>query len=162
MSQPRTRKVAFYGGLLVIVLLAALVWHCPLGIMGRQLFATPRLPEADEVQTMSAYLGNSPQNLPDIPQFVIPPKHVPQVLAALQPADDDANPAPWQGLGYLLITTKDGRSVIVDLYWTTAEKGAFSIRGTAFRKAIYFRGGADKAIEDAIREADFRSNPLRH
>jgi len=53
----------------------------------------------------------------------------------------------------LLITTKDGRSMVVYLYWTRAERAAFSIPGTAFRKPVYFRGGNDKAIEDAIRKA---------
>jgi hypothetical protein len=151
VSQSRKRK-ALFGAILILILLligAGLWWRDSL----QQLFATPRLPEADEVEAMSAYLGNSPQNLPDLPDFVIPPKHISQVLAALHPAEQDANPAKWQGLGNLFITTKDGRSVMVDLYWTSGEKGAFSVRGTAFRNGVYFRGGTDKAIEDAIREA---------
>jgi hypothetical protein len=151
MLQSRPRKAVFCGILILIVLLVGigLWWRDSL----QQLFARPRLPEADEVEAMSAYLGNSPQNLPDLPDFVIPLKHIPQVLAALQPAEEDPKPLPWQGLGYLFITTKAGRSVTVHLYWTRAEKGAFSVRGTAFRKAVYFRGGNDKTIEDAIREA---------
>jgi hypothetical protein len=89
MLQSRTRKVDFCGILILLLVGAGLWWRDSL----QQVFATPRLPEANEVEAMSAYLGNSPQKLPDLPQFVIPPEPIPQVLPALQPAEQDANPA---------------------------------------------------------------------
>jgi hypothetical protein len=149
MSHSNTRKLMRY---LVVALLALLglflLWKSPVGTWAKRLFDP--LPQAEDVQVMTASLGNSPKRRPDLPPFTVPANHVPKVLAALQPAQKDPQPAKWQVLGYLQITT-DGGITVINLYWTNGDKGAFSIEGISHR--TYFRGGTDQAIEDAIREA---------
>lgn len=117
------------------------------------------LPEAPEVQSMTASLYNSPQRLPDVPEFTVPPEHVPRILQAMRPAERDNFPAKWQVLGTVSIVTTTNESIRVQLYWTRQDNGAFSVRqvgqgGGLFSSGDqYYRGGTDKDIEDAIRTA---------
>jgi hypothetical protein len=107
------------------------------------------LSDASEVKSMRAELHNSPQGLP-LPQFDVPSHHIPRVLAALSPHERDAAPAKWQVLGSLRLVYADGRTGFIDLYSTGAAKGAFS---TGLSNRLYYRGGTDKGIENAIRDA---------
>lgn len=54
-------------------------------------------------------------------------------------------------LGELSCKLRDGTMVEVHLYWTGHDRGAFSVG--AYPNQVYYRGGTDSAIEEAIRRA---------
>jgi hypothetical protein len=112
------------------------------------LFSGSAVPSADNVSTMRAVVGNSPRQLENIQPFEVPPSHFAPILAALRPCQIDKHPAAWQVLGELDITCKNDSRVRIDLFWTGNGPGAFRDN-----EGIYYRGGTDKAIEDAIRDA---------
>jgi hypothetical protein len=112
------------------------------------LFSDSAVPSAENVSTMRAMVGNSPRQLENILPFEVPPSHFASILAALRPYQIDKRPAAWQELGELDIRCKDESRVRIQLYWTGNGPGAFQDN-----EGIYYRGGTDKAIEDAIRDA---------
>src|SRR5436305_4837841 len=99
---------------------------------------------------MTAMAYNSPRNLPDTPEFTVPASHYAAVLKELSPATLDPHPLTWAVLGYLKFHCRGGRLVVVNLFWTGDAIGAFSI---GVRPRVYFRGGTDQGIEDALRQA---------
>src|SRR5947207_15444277 len=64
----------------------------------------PGLPEASEVANLKAWLFNT-----DVPQFTVPPDHVPKILQALQPAEAAERPGHGtMGVGELRLTDRQG------------------------------------------------------
>ncbi len=114
----------------------------------------PSLPEADDIEAMTAHLSVSP-NVPGKPTgpFAVPAESIPRVLAAMTPATVDPKPANWESLGALVLTLKGGGLVEVSLYSTSEPPGAFSLGGSKSQPRTYFRGGDSKTLFEAIREA---------
>jgi hypothetical protein len=111
----------------------------------------PSLPRASQIERMAATLYESTQGLPEVPPFIVPPEHVDSILSALVPATRAARPALCLPLGQLVLHVKDGGVINVTLYYTYDERAAFSVdRGGG---GMYFRGGTDRGIEDAVRQA---------
>jgi hypothetical protein len=111
----------------------------------------PSIPEETEIKGITARLYNSPTSLPDLPEFEVPAEHVSTILQSLRPARRDPSPMRRQGMGYLRLVRKGGKPAYVQLYWTRDQVGAFSV-GLSPR-GVYYRGGTDKGIEDALRKA---------
>lgn len=130
----------------------------------------PSPPDPSEVASMKATLlqyrleGSGPPQMEELRrehlEFVVPPDHVAPILAALEPATRDWRPAKWQIMADLDMRLNDGRTVHVELYYTFAARGAFSVHpdypqtprdsGVISR---YFRGGADERLHDALLDA---------
>jgi hypothetical protein len=108
-----------------------------------------------QVIRMKAFLDKSPQGLPEVPEFEVPKPHITRILAALEPAQYESQPMFWQVLGQLTCVCADGETLTVGLYRTFGPSAAFSVvpsKGWSGRKP-YYRGGTDKGIEDAARQA---------
>jgi hypothetical protein len=67
------------------------------------------------------------------------------------PAEKDDQPAKWQTMGWLLITKRWGRSVIVELFSLPKGPGAFRIE--AVGGPMYYRGGDSARLDAALRAA---------
>jgi len=100
---------------------------------------------------MTAKLYASPQRLPDLDVFTVPSEDIEPILDALTPAVRDPSPAKWMGLGDLVCNMRDGTRVEVHLYSTRQKQGAFSVG--PYPNQVYYRGGTDSGIEQAIRNA---------
>jgi hypothetical protein len=120
---------------------------------------SPALPATAEVRSVAAQLDGHERpgkSLPAVPPFLVPGEHVPKVLAALGPTNRDWAPHNLKVMGQLIITGNDGEVTTVDLYWTHADSGAFSVDQASsrpFSLSRCFRGGSNEAVQDAIRQA---------
>jgi len=147
----------------VLLMLTALALY----LVARQATSPP---DPSEVASMKATLlqyrleGSGPLQMEELRrehlEFVVPPDHVAAVLAALEPAKRDWRPARWQVMANLDIRLNDGRTVHVELYYTFADRGAFSIHPgwpqTPRNSGLishYFRGGTDERLHDALLDA---------
>jgi len=77
------------------------------------------------------------------------------ILSALSPSqyDPEPCPCPWPCLGELHVEIKNGRWLVVDVYYLDGESvGAFSIRHGA-RGAGYYRGGNSPQLAQALSDA---------
>lgn len=136
----------------------------------------PSLPDPSEVASMKVTLlqyrleGTGPPRMNELKWerrgFVVPPDHVAPILAALEPAKRDWEPAKWQVMADLDIRLHDGRTVHIELYYTFAECGAFSVHAdwpqTPRNSGLishYFRGGTDERLHDALLGAYRASQP---
>lgn len=115
------------------------------------------LPAADTISKMAVELD---QPDPPIEKFEVPRNHWRSILQSLSPARVDSTPAKWEGLGVLEITTKQGTTVVVDLWSLDGDRpGAFAVRQKDGSRT-YYRGGSTKALVDSIRRAhsEFRKS----
>jgi hypothetical protein len=111
----------------------------------------PSLPRASQIERMDATLYESTQGLPEVPGLYRPARTRRQILSALVPATRAQRPALCLPLGQLGLLLQDGEVINVTLYYTYDERAAFSVdRGGG---GMYFRGGTDRGIEDAVRQA---------
>jgi hypothetical protein len=130
----------------------------------------PSPPDPSEVASMKAKLlqyrleGSGPPRIEQLKrehlEFVVPPDHVAPILAALEPARRDWLPANWQVMADLDIRLNDGRTVHIELYYTFADQGAFSVHPdypqtprNSGQLSHYFRGGTDERLHDALLDA---------
>ena len=79
-------------------------------------------------------------------EFDVPNNYWRDTLAALSPSRYDPHPAEWVWLGGLHITTKQGESHSVLLFWAP-HPGAFKVGKT------YYRGGDSDELRAVLEKA---------
>jgi hypothetical protein len=78
------------------------------------------VPADDEVAEVRASLWASPVALEPIPEFVVPPEHVPVVLGWLRPLEYVSNPPIYpehDEFGELVIRTRSGQELRLRVFW---------------------------------------------
>jgi len=70
------------------------------------------IPEDSEVESITASLFSLPTGDPDVPEFVVPPQHIAEIMKKLRPAEKRSYP-DWRDIGQLTIRRKDGRTTII-------------------------------------------------
>ena len=94
------------------------------------------LPAADDVQSIEALKLTGGSRV----AFPIPREQWESVRAALLPAKVDNRPCSWKLLGHLQVTTRNGKSVYIQLFQTESGPGAFAA-GPTLEDREYYRGG---------------------
>jgi hypothetical protein len=85
--------------------------------------------------------------------FDVPQDCLKDIFAALSPSERDHEPGAWIVLGNLTIQTRDGTTILVQLYSLEDDAtGAFSA-GPTFETRKYFRGGNTHELEAAMAKA---------
>jgi hypothetical protein len=110
------------------------------------------IPGAGEVISMQATLRHSPKGLGGIPTFTVPPQHFARILGSLRPYSTPEVVCKWASIGELQLTCWGGRRFEITIFMTKDGPGAFAA-GPTWEDRVYYVGGTDAAIEDAIRAA---------
>jgi len=108
------------------------------------------LPKAGDIATMRVKYYDR-QGKKEV-AFDVPQESWKNILASLLPARKDDRPAKWEVLGSLEITSKDRESLIVWLFTTSQEPGAFAA-GKTWEQRVYYRGGKTADLEKALQAA---------
>jgi hypothetical protein len=147
---PHVKRYIALGSLVAVITLAWILWSIQA--------ASP--PDSAEVEGMIVVLRSKKHPV----RFVVSSEHIPKLLKALTPAARDWHPSKWVGADQLKITYKDGRTATIDMYQTRDRRGAFSVHPDDRPRnwgwvPNYFRGGSDKAMQEAVNEAyeDFKT-----
>ena len=78
------------------------------------------LPADEEVAEVRASLRASQVGFEEIPEFVVPPEHVPAVLGWLRPPRYEPHPPifpEYDELGAVVIRTRSGQELLLRFYW---------------------------------------------
>jgi hypothetical protein len=136
---------------------------CLIAYWGFQWWSTIRpLPPIEAIVSMEARIFRDRHTQTyhyDEPFFPIAAGHWPKILAAMQPARRDQDPAKWAGLGLLRIRTNDGRTVRLELYETDDGPGAFSVYEQSDSR-VYYRGGDTEQLRQALYDAQASDDPV--
>jgi hypothetical protein len=92
---------------------------------------------AADVASIEVFIGNRPDNGPDLGPFFALPGDYARILGLVRGGAVDPQPLKWQGLGWLKVRVRAGEKFVVWLFWTRGEAGAYMVGRT------YYRGCSD-------------------
>ena len=143
-KQMKKRKWTYIiGGLLIAISVG--LW-----LLNRPFSA----PSVSDVTSIRVELYNLPDGGADIPEFEVPKAYYQTILSSLDGSPRDNFPPKWQILGQIRITLTTS-SILVNLFWTRHESGAFSSNGS------YYRGASDtEFIQLGQAAGHFKSQPV--
>jgi hypothetical protein len=124
------------------------------------------LPDDADIQSMRATLYESEFGSRAIPEFAVPPAHIPRILFWFRPSKYVAHPPIFLNhdvMGKLIVTTQQGKTTEITFYWSGQNPPVFTVDGEDF----YWGGGttedhgrgvdggimAGKAVEAAYAES---------
>jgi hypothetical protein len=153
-KQPPIRTILFVLGILLLGIFLLLGT-----ILLVKKNTPPTLPALDDISSITLLHGlyhkNENSSEMEFKEFEVASAYWPDIYDALTPYEMDRHPADWHVLGALLITTKQGASIRVDLYFLNEKSiGAFAIADDpADVHRTYFRGGNSLRLQKALIEA---------
>jgi hypothetical protein len=134
----RKRVIGGIAGVLAgALLIGTLVFALP-EVLKRKTPPVANLPEDADVEKLTASIRSTQVGFDPVPEFAVPPGHIPRILFWLRPSEYVREPPifPEDLLGELKITTKHGEVVAVKYYWAGMNPPVFSTNGVD-----YFWGG---------------------
>jgi hypothetical protein len=89
-----------------------------------------QLPRDDDIVTLKATLFKSPWTSGPVAEFAIPPRYIPKIMAAFRTAEpEEYKILEGDPLGRLLLTTKGGGTVEIELFFYGKAPTHFSVNG---------------------------------
>lgn len=113
------------------------------------MMSNPLPPEKDTTKIEASFYSRTEKQ--DV-QFTLPRRFWRAVTLTLLPAEVDGDPAEWESVGTLKISSKTQGEVRVGLYAPSKGRGAFAIRRQG-KPAVYYRGGTTKSLMQQLKDA---------
>lgn len=114
-----TRTTVFLIALPLLAAVVALVLY---------LRIEPAIPDDSEVESITASLFNLPNGDPNVPEFLVPSQHIPEIMKKLRPAEKGEY-LTWRENGQLTIRRKDGRTTTIRFLWPAKGPLHFTVDG---------------------------------
>ncbi len=127
----------------VVICIALLVIHCS-GCSSKEPNQL-RIPKSSEIANVKATLIRSPEERPDVPEFVLPTSKADDILKYFSPNKllKDAPPSCKDYLGKIMITCRNGEKVTLRFFWTGKNPVIFS------PDRVHFYQGTSPPSKDA-------------
>jgi hypothetical protein len=111
-------------------------------------------PAVDDVVEIRASLQNSPSELPDVSEFVVPPGHWESLLAKFQPMKPSQFRNQLQEIGTLRLKLRDESQTVIHWYWNGQHPLEFVVNGQRCTRAEYEvvkTGGFESGVDEGLR-----------